>query len=1322
MKKNTLLFFLFIITSLKYTNAQTTEPIVLGYFPSWSESWVSTNQDSPLRRIPSFVTHVFLSFAKPDLTYVQGSYNISQTGIDVPYDGCTLKESVSALRNKGIKVILSVGGETYWNNPSVYSNINYQAIKDLVDDIGFAGIDWDFEPNGSFSDIGNTANVQHFIDFINNSRALMPSSQGYIIACAPSGVGALGSQVNNDINSPYKFANRNTLTGETDANLYNGTVATNGINLFGFSASGHMIPVLQAVGNKIDIVAYQGYNCGGSTNRAIMYDSYAYYAELYGFKIAAGVHYPNEPWGPYYSYSPTNVASLCAHIRNYPSRVGDNDGVMIWQLLLTGTNSSAYSFMHTGSMVLNGTSEATAVANSTNFSLEPYTGGALGCTSGGTGGGTTTLYCGYPSYVSTNSYATVGTHVYYNCKIWKNLWWANAGEIPGINGVWSEVSLCSTSPTISIISSTNSICFGTAVTFTATATNGGTTPSYQWKVNGVNAGTNSSTFTSTTLTNGQVVTCVITASGNCTTQPTATSNSVTMIVNSSLVTPSISISANSTTICSGSAITFTATPTNGGTTPAYQWKVNGVNSGTNSASFSSSTLTNGQIVTCVLTSNSPCASPLTATSNSLNIVVNPIPVAPIGSVVNNCGNSVLTATGSNLIWSNSQTSQSITVTTAGNYSVTQTVNGCTSLATSLTAAPLTSSGPASISISANSTTICSGSAITFTATPTNGGTTPAYQWKVNGVNSGTNSAIFSSSTLTNGQIVTCVLTSNSTCAFPLTATSNSLNIVVNPIPAAPFGSVVNNCGNSVLTATGSNLIWSNSQTSQSITVTSAGNYSVTQTVNGCTSLATSLTAAPLTSSGPASIVISTNSTTICTGSAIIFTATPSNGGTNPIYQWLINGQNVGTNSASFSSSTLTNGQTVSCVLTSNSICASPLTATSNSLNIIVNPIPAAPIGSVVNNCDNSVLSAIGSNLVWSNSQNSLSIVVTSSGVYTVTQTVNGCTSLATSLTAVLLPLSEDPSISINSNTTTTICAGTAITFTSNSVNGGTNPSYQWLINGQNTGGNLANFTSSTLTNGQTITCVMTSNSACVSTLTATSNSINIIVNPIPSAPILSVANNCGNSVLTAIGTNLVWSNSQNSQSITVTTAGNFTATQTVNGCTSSIASITSSPLIVPTITFTTFPVMCVNYAALNLTQASPNGGIYSGIGVVNNQFDPNISGIGNLPITYSYTATNGCSSTTSQTITVDECAELQDNNLSIFSIYPNPTSGKISVSSGTNIQAISIYDYTGRLIETKTDNINTLFVFDLSYLTEGSYIVEIQTENSIIKKKIIVKY
>ena len=101
----------------------------------------------------------------------------------------------------------------------------------------------------------------------------MPKAQGYIIACAPSGVGALGGQTNGDTGSPFAFANRNTLTGETDANLYNATTPTNGINMFGFSATGHMIPVFTAVGNDIDLVAYQGYNIGASTNRTLMYDA-----------------------------------------------------------------------------------------------------------------------------------------------------------------------------------------------------------------------------------------------------------------------------------------------------------------------------------------------------------------------------------------------------------------------------------------------------------------------------------------------------------------------------------------------------------------------------------------------------------------------------------------------------------------------------------------------------------------------------------------------------------------------------------------------------------------------------------------------------------------------------------------------------------------------------------------------------------------------------------------------------------------------------------------------------------------------------------------
>lgn len=442
VKKLHFWIIIFLLSKTFSQQHQFNAPIVLAYFPSYSENWVAANQNSKLREIPSFVNYVFLAFAKPDLTYTKDSFDISGTGIEVPYDGCALKESVSALKDKGVNVILSIGGETYWNS-NVYSNIDYQQIKDLVDDIGFIGIDWDFEPNGSFQQIGNTTNVQHFIDFFNNSRAIMPKSEGYVLACAPAGVGALGGQTNDDTASPFSYANRNTVTGEDDTNLYNATAQTNGINLYGFSSTGHMIPVIEAVGDKIDIIAFQGYNTGASLNRSIMYDAYAYYAEQYGFKVAAGVHYPNEPWGPYYTYTHQNVAELADHVKNFTTRVGDNDGIMLWQLLLENTslNSSGYSYMNVSSKVLNGSSVSTAVSEANNYSLAPYTGGAEGCdpSQGNT-------YCGYTEYSATLSYPTANTNVYYNCKIWKNQWYANPGETPGVNSVWLQVSECNEGP------------------------------------------------------------------------------------------------------------------------------------------------------------------------------------------------------------------------------------------------------------------------------------------------------------------------------------------------------------------------------------------------------------------------------------------------------------------------------------------------------------------------------------------------------------------------------------------------------------------------------------------------------------------------------------------------------------------------------------------------------------------------------------------------------------------------------------------------------------------------------------------------------------
>ncbi|MFT3752660.1 MAG: hypothetical protein QM800_07220 [Paludibacter sp.] len=80
---------------------------------------------------------------------------------------------------------------------------------------------------------------------------------------------------------------------------------------------------------------------------------------------------------------------------------------------------------------------------------------------------------------------------------------------------------------VSIVATSTNVVQGATVSFTATPTNGGDTPTYQWKVNGSNAGTNSPLF-SYVPANGDLVTCTMTSSLGC--SGSGTSNTVTMTV------------------------------------------------------------------------------------------------------------------------------------------------------------------------------------------------------------------------------------------------------------------------------------------------------------------------------------------------------------------------------------------------------------------------------------------------------------------------------------------------------------------------------------------------------------------------------------------------------------------------------------------------------------------------------------------------------------------------------------------------------------------------------------------------------------------------
>jgi hypothetical protein len=99
--------------------------------------------------------------------------------------------------------------------------------------------------------------------------------------------------------------------------------------------------------------------------------------------------------------------------------------------------------------------------------------------------------------------------------------------------------------TVSIASAQgDTICPG-SVTFTALPNSGLT---YQWKVNGVNAGTNSPTFTTTLSTDSQLVSCDLTSSSVCANPPVASDSILMRIVP---ISKPIITSNNIDSICKG---------------------------------------------------------------------------------------------------------------------------------------------------------------------------------------------------------------------------------------------------------------------------------------------------------------------------------------------------------------------------------------------------------------------------------------------------------------------------------------------------------------------------------------------------------------------------------------------------------------------------------------------------------------------------------------------------------------------------------------------------------------------------------------------------
>lgn len=166
------------------------------------------------------------------------------------------------------------------------------------------------------------------------------------------------------------------------------------------------------------------------------------------------------------------------------------------------------------------------------------------------------------------------------------------------------------------------VCQGQNAVFTATPVNGGTSPSYQWKKNGIIVGTNSATYNDTGLINGDDIVVAMTSNRECVSVVTVNSNTIDVAVTSQ-VTPTISIAADPVgSVGTGSAVYIAATITNGGASPAFEWKRNGVVVGGNTNVYVANATANDEYV-ATLTSSASCATPATASSNTVTLSVDP---------------------------------------------------------------------------------------------------------------------------------------------------------------------------------------------------------------------------------------------------------------------------------------------------------------------------------------------------------------------------------------------------------------------------------------------------------------------------------------------------------------------------------------------------------------------------------------------------------------------------------------------------------------------------------------------------------------------------
>jgi hypothetical protein len=719
-------------------------------------------------------------------------------------------------------------------------------------------------------------------------------------------------------------------------------------------------------------------------------------------------------------------------------------------------------------------------------------------------------------------------------------------------------------PAVSISASDNNVCEGTEIVFEAFPQNGGDAPVYNWLVNGVSVGVNSSNLI-LTPENGSQVQCFLSSNAICAAPEAVASQLIEMLVNAPSE-PAVVIEASQTNACFGSEITFNAMAVNGGENPAYQWIVNGVLSGENQPNLTL-TITAETTVSCILSSSLDCISQAQISSNevTVSVTVTIVPsVSVAASATQVCEGTLVVFTanqsggGSAPIYEwfvggelmgNGPTFEYLPVDGEEIVCVLVSSDPCADPAT-VSSNPITASvlpvlQPA-VSISASNNNVCEGTEIVFEAFPQNGGDAPVYNWMVNGVSVGVNS---SNLILTpeNGSQVQCFLSSNAICAAPEAVASQLIEMLVNA-PSEPAvvieASQTNVCAGSEITFNamavngGENPAYQwivngvpsgENQPILTLTITAETTvYCILSSSLECISqeqTTSNEVTVSVTETIVPSVSIAAAATQVCEGNVVVFTAYQSGGGSAPIYEWFVGGELMG-NNPTFEFTPNDDDQIV-CVLTSNDACADPATVSSNPITASVLPVlqPAVSISASDNNvCEGTeiVFEAFPQNggdapvynwLVNGTSMggNSSSLILTpvnGSQIQCFLTSNEICAApetVASQLIEMLVNAPSEPAVVIEASQTN-VCAGSEITFNAMAVNGGENPAYQWIVNGVPSGENQPDLTL-TITAETTVSCILSSSLDCISQAQISSNevTVNVTETIVPSVSVAASA-------------------------------------------------------------------------------------------------------------------------------------------------------------------------------------------------------------------------